>query len=194
MNADEIKDVLDAHKRWCDSTGGEGKRACLGQADLRGAYLEGANLQDADLRGADLRGADLRGANLCDADLRDADLRGACLWNVDMQAANLWDADLRDADLGAADLWEVELEGADLRGANLDFACLPLWCGSLKVKIDARIAAQLMYHAMRAMQSAKGDADVAAVLANADCIRLANRFHRVDECGKIDAKKEGGEE
>ena len=32
---------------------------------------------------------------------------------------------------------------ADLRGANIDFSCWPMWCGSKDVKVDARIAAQL---------------------------------------------------
>ena len=115
---------------------------------------------------ANLRGADLRGANLCVADLRDADL---------------FDADLRDA---------------DLRGASLDFTSWPLWCGSLGVKIDTRIAAQLMYHTMRAIASCAGEnREIDAVLASEECVVLANRFHRADECGIIErlaAKAEGG--
>lgn len=106
---------------------------------------------------------------------------------------------LRGADLAGADLAGADLREADLAGADLDYACWPLRCSSLKVKIDARLAAQLMYHAMRAMQSVEGDADVAAVLANENCIRLANRFHRADECGRIEApvgaaETRGGEE
>ena len=78
MTQDEIKLILDKHKKWLnDEEGGE-------RADLRDADLCDADLRDADLRGADLRGADLR----------DAVLRGA-----DLRYANLRDADLRDADL-----------------------------------------------------------------------------------------------
>ena len=91
------------------------------RADLHGADLHGADLTEADLRGADLRGADLTGA----------DLRGA---------------DLRRADLTRADLTGAKLTRADLTGADLDFACWPLWCGSNRVKVDARIAAQLAAH------------------------------------------------
>ena len=90
------------------------------------ANLQGADLQEADLRGADLRWADLRGA-----DLRCADLRGA---------------DLRCADLQGANLRCADLQGANLRDANLDFSCLPLWCGSKGIKVDRRIAAQLVAH------------------------------------------------
>ena len=89
MSKDELKIILDLHKKWVtgDSTG---KRANLQGADLRcrppvptsGVPTWGADLQDADLRGADLRGANLcylRGADLRGADLRGADLRGAYL-------------------------------------------------------------------------------------------------------------------
>ena len=50
------------------------------------------------------------------------------------------------ADLRGADLRGADLRGADLRGADLDFSCWPLWCGSVGVKVDARIAAQLAAH------------------------------------------------
>ena len=126
-------------------------------------------------------------ADLAKADLRGADLRGANLRGVNLREADLYAADLREANLQYADLCGPDLRGADLRGADIDYSCWPLWCGSLTVKIDARLAAQLMYHAMRAMQSVEGDADVAAVLADENCIRLANRFHRADECGRIEA-------
>ena len=85
-------------------------------------WLSKDGRQRADLKGADLRGADLR-----EADLREADLR---------------EADLEEADLEGADL-----RGADLREANLDFSCWPLWCGSINVKIDEKIARQLLVHA-----------------------------------------------
>ena len=94
--------------------------------------------------------------------------------------------DLTRASLTYADLTYADLTGADLTGANLDYSAWPLWCGSLKVKIDKRLAAQLMYHAMRAMQSCKDDASVAAVLASPECVALANQFHRVNECGRLE--------
>ena len=125
----------------------------------------------ADLKGADLGGANLGGANLGGAILAGAYLRGANLRRADLCMANL--------------------RRANLKGANLDYACWPLWCGSLAVKICSRIAAQLVYHVVRACQSVKDDADVVAFCSDPIVIRLANRFHRADECGKIEAK-EGG--
>lgn len=75
MTKEELKKILDEHKKWLDGTGG--KRANLQDADLRYADLRYADLRDADLRYANLQGADLR-----DADLRDADLNFSCwpLW------------------------------------------------------------------------------------------------------------------
>ena len=81
MSSEEIRKMLENHKKWLFNESG-GIRADLCGADLTGAYLCGANFYRADLTGADLCGADLRGANLCEADLcganlREADLRGA---------------------------------------------------------------------------------------------------------------------
>ena len=61
MTQEEIKEVLEKHKRWLRGSEGWSKED---RADLRGANLRGANLYGADLYGANLRGADLYGAYL----------------------------------------------------------------------------------------------------------------------------------
>ena len=149
-------------------------RLDLSMANLRVADLRGANLNWADLRLANLRGANLSGANLSGANLREADLSGA-----DLRLANLRGADLRGADLS----------GADLRGADFDFSCWPLWCGSLDAKIDRRIFCQLLYHTLRAGQSVD-DQEVKKLFEIPEVVNLANKFQRVDECGKIELKGE----
>ena len=121
------------------------------------ANLRRANLRHADLRDADLRGADLRAADLHGADLRDA---------------NLHYADLRDANLRAANLRD-----ADLRGADLDFAAWPLCCGSLDVKLDERLQAQLLYHVLAV-------SPVARKLATPEMLAFANGSHVVRSHGK----------
>ncbi|MBQ8396664.1 MAG: pentapeptide repeat-containing protein [Clostridia bacterium] len=139
MTQDEIKLILDKHKKWLnDEEGGER-----------------ANLRGADLRYADLRDTDLRGAVLCDAVLRGADLRGA----------NLCDADLCDADL--------------------DYSCWPIWCGSLGVHIDERIALQLLYHTLYNIAYSKYiSAEIKRVLLTPEIVEIANRSHVVHEHGK----------
>ena len=104
---------------------------------------------------------------------------------ADLREANLWGADLRGADLRGANLRGADLRGADLRGANLDYACWPLWCGSIGVKIDKRIWCQLAYHLC------------AVEINDPDCIHyrnmllpIANHFHRVEECGELEEIKE----
>ena len=58
MTSEEIKKVLDLHKkRLNNEQGGE-------KADLRWADLSGADLKEADMVGADLSGADLYSADL----------------------------------------------------------------------------------------------------------------------------------
>ena len=116
-----------------------------------------ANFQNADLRDKDLQGEDLRGANLQDANLRGANLRGA------------------------------NLQDADLRGANVDYSAWPLWCGSLEAYIDDRIAIQILYHLLRPVQvSPYVSQEVKDRLLTDDLIDLANRFHRIEECGEIE--------
>ena len=110
--------------------------------------------------------ANLREANLCDADLSGANLRGA----------NLCDADLSDADLCDADI---------------DYCGFPLWCGSLRAHFDDRQIIQLIYHAVKAgVDSPNVSDELKEVLYGlAD---TANRFHRADECGRIEGSKNDG--
>ena len=71
---------------------------------------------------------------------------------ADLQGADLRGADLQYADLQGADLRGANLQYADLQGANIDFSCLPMWCGGLDFKIGERQAKQLMYHVINLMQ------------------------------------------
>lgn len=108
-------------------------------------------------------------------------LSGADLSGADLSDANLRGANLRGADLIGANLRRAYLSGANLIGADLDFACWPLWCGSLAVKVCKRIAVQLAYH------FCKLDCDDPEYIAARNAILdFANQFHRVGECGKLE--------
>ena len=65
---------------------------------------------------------------------------------MDLRRADLRNADLQRADLRNADLQGADLQCADLRGADLDYSCLPLWCGSKKMKVDIKFIYQLLAH------------------------------------------------
>lgn len=80
------------------------------------------------------------------ADLHGVDLRGADLQGADLRLAYFQDSDLRQANLLGADFG-----GANLKGANLDFSCLPLWCGG-QFMADERICKQLVAHVVRIMK------------------------------------------
>ena len=162
MDKKELDYVISKHKEWINGDGGE--YASLSNEDLRGASLSGANLSHADLSGADLS----------DADLSDADLRDA----------NLKYANLRDADLKYADLTDADLRGANLRDTNIDYSCLPLWCGSLEAHFDDRQLVQIAYHLVKAgLQSKNASEETKKELSK--LIDFANKFHRVGECGEI---------
>ena len=55
-------------------------------------------------------------------------------------------ADLSYANLSYANLRSADLRSANLSHADLDYSAWPLWCGSKKVKVDAKIAAQIAAH------------------------------------------------
>lgn len=113
-------------------------------------------------------------AALQDANLQDANLRGA----------NLQGASLQGADLRYANLLDANLQSASLRGVDLDYSCWPLWCGSLDVKVDRRIAAQLAYHFCRLDCD-----DPDYIEARNAIVNFANEFHRVEECGWLELKE-----
>ena len=95
---------------------------------------------------------------------------------ADLTGANLARADLARADLARADLYGADLTGANLTGADLDFSVWPLWCGSLKVKVDDKVKAQLLYHVIAIMGTE---------FFNKKQITFANTFHRVGEIPKL---------
>ena len=89
------------------------------------------------------------------------------------------------ADLSHASLSGADLSYANLSGANLDYCGFPLWCGSLHAHFDDRQIIQLIYHAVKAGVDSPNVSDgLKEVLYGlAD---TANRFHRANECGRIE--------
>lgn len=83
-----------------------------------------------------------------------------------------------------ADLQGSNLRDANLQGADLDYSCWPLWCGSLDVKVDRRIAAQLAYHFCRLDCD-----DPDYIEARNAIVNFANEFHRVEECGWLELRE-----
>lgn len=95
----------------------------------------------------------------------------------------LLDFDLRGADLRGADLCDADLRGANLCDADIDYACWPLWCGGLHVKIDKYIACQLAYH------FCNQDCDDSEYIAARNAIlNFANQFRRAEECGLLEPR------
>ena len=129
LTPEDLQRILEAHRKWVESGGNEGKRADLRWANLQEAVLREANLQGADLQGANLQEAFLWGANLSKAfldkanlqaaDLIMASLKKAYLVLANLQKANLGEANLQEASLGAANLQEAVLASANLQGAAL---------------------------------------------------------------------------
>ena len=117
----------------------------------------------------------------------DAETISAAVQNAVNSGADLSRADLSGANLRGANLRRADLSGADLQEADVDFSFWPLWCGSLDAVIDKRIFCQLLYHTLRAGQSVD-DPEVKCLFEIPEVVNLANQFHRVDECGKIEVQ------
>jgi len=115
----------------------------------------------------------------CRADLSCADLR----------YANLSYADLRGANLRYADLSYADLRYANLRGANIDYASLSFSCKTLKMITDDRIKIQYLYHCASQLGEVL-DEDLKELLTSDLFLKVVNKFHRVDECGRIKKKGE----
>lgn len=98
--------------------------------------------------------------------------------------------DLRGTNLRGANLSEANLCVTDLRGADIDFSCWPLWCGSNGVNVDAQIAAQLAAHGAVVivdLDTAKSDDERQAVENwQAACRALGIFSHRADDLGLLE--------
>lgn len=97
-------------------------------------------------------------------------------------------ADMRGADMSGADMSGADMRRADMSGANIDYSVWPLWCGSLTAHVDDRIAIQLLYHTLSVVQhSPYVSGEVKRALLTDTVVGVANRFHRVKECGRLKA-------
>ena len=113
--------------------------------------------------------------------------KGQNKWLIAIQKALEIKADLSWANLSKADLSGANLSGANLSwanlsGANLDFSSgFTFACKTFNIKSELRLAAQLAYHFCRFNFSDCEEAEQ----AQAALKELANKFHRVSECGRI---------
>ena len=102
------------------------------------------------------------------------------LIDCDLTRSNLTGSNLSWSDLTGSDLSRSNLTGSDL-----DYSVLPLWCGSLKANFDDKQLIQIAYHLVKAgLNSDNASNETKTELEK--LIDFANKFHRVDECGKIE--------
>ena len=102
------------------------------------------------------------------------------------ERADLRYADLRYAYLRSADLSSADLRYAYLRSADLDYSSFQLFCGGLNVHIDDRIAIQILYHLIKNVKFSKNtSSEIKKILESKTLIKMANKFHRVNEIGEI---------
>ena len=79
----------------------------------------------------------------------------------------------------------ADLREANLSRADLDYSCLPLWCGSLSAHFDDKQLKQIAYHLVKAGLQSKNASDEAQAELR-KLIQFANGFHRAKKCGFIE--------
>src|ERR1700680_2632908 len=99
MSADEIGQMLAAHRLYVETERRRGRRADFGSVDLSGLDFSGLNL-----RRIKMDGAVLKGANLVRTGLRKANLVGTILQQARLDGADLSGARLSGANLVSASL------------------------------------------------------------------------------------------
>ena len=205
----ELDELVRKHKLWLEGKDG-GEKLVLIDCDLTGSNLTGSNLSWSNLTGSDLSRSNLTGSNLTRSNLTRSNLRGSDLSRSNLSGSNLtgsnlsWSnltgSNLRGSDLSRSNLSGSNLSGSNLSwsnlsgsnlswsnltGSNLDYSVLPLWCGSLKANFDDKQLIQIAYHLVKAgLNSDNASNETKTELEK--LIDFANKFHRVDECGKIE--------
>ena len=81
----------------------------------------------------------------------------------------------------------ANLQEANLQGADLDFSCWPLWCGSKGVKVDIKLVWQLLAHvACLKCGNPEYEKIKKAILP------YARKSHRADDLGITRPRREEG--
>ena len=75
------------------------------------------------------------------------------------------------------DLIRADLSDANLIRADLDMSCLPLWCGSLRMKTDSRLRVQVAFHFASLIANCEDATDEEKKIYN-DILNYVNKFHR----------------
>ena len=97
VSAEELKEILAAHKKWLRSDRKRRPPRGFFEADLRKKNLRNAKLAGAFISKANLEGADLHEANLQGATLSRTVLKNANLFHANLRYCNLHNADLTNA-------------------------------------------------------------------------------------------------
>ena len=127
ISEDELKQILEDHKKWLESDGKEGERADFSLKNTQKAILDGVNFEKVELRNANLKyaslvKANLRKANLSESNLEYAKLKDANLQKTILDGANLQETNFFKANMQKADLSNANLKNAFLNRANLNKA------------------------------------------------------------------------
>ena len=124
ISEQELKQIIEKHKKWLESNGNDGEKANLSATNLQKIKIGNEDLQSAILNKANFNGAYLRKTIFMEANLEKATLKEAYLRKAILMKANLRESIFQNANLRRAKLQKADLGKADFRQSNLERACL----------------------------------------------------------------------
>ena len=169
ISKEKLKTVVELHKVWRKDNK-EGKRL----------VLIGYDLSYRDLNDSDLSYCDLSHSCLSHCDMYHCDLSHSCLSDCNMS----------HSDLSHSDLSDCNMTGCNMDGCNMDSSGVNLSCTDLGIHLDDRLIIQRLYHTLFNAQYSKNvSLDLKTALLTPELVEVANRFHRVAECGEIEKEE-----
>lgn len=113
-------------------------------------YLSDCNLHWADLQGAEIHNCRIGNCNCNTIDLSYSEIcNGTYVNKCDFRKADLTCAKMKDCEFFDCTMNRARFGNTDALNTIFDLSSFPLWCGTLHIKTDDRLPAQLLYHLAR---------------------------------------------
>jgi uncharacterized protein YjbI with pentapeptide repeats len=119
ISEEELKQILEDHKKWLESDGKEGN-----QANFENANLEGKSGHRANFEKVNLKGVRFRNSNINHGMLNETILDSAVFYKASLKQADFRKAKLNNSDFRKADLTIARFQKAQLKEANFEKAIL----------------------------------------------------------------------
>lgn len=112
----------------------------LSHCDLHWANLQGAKIHNCHIENCNCNAIDLDNSEICN---------GTYVSKCDFKKADFFYAKMKDCEFFDCTMNRAAFGNTDVLNTIFDLSGFPLWCGTLHIKADDRLPAQLLYHLAR---------------------------------------------